>query len=553
MQHHTPHWHRSLHAIHFGFLGGLVAITFLGTLFISVLSPIWVQPAQAAVTRFGSGSFWDAPIPGYTDLHPDSDALVSDIVAQVGSYGASIQKDATPTYYEVDGSVTTVSVNPYDCGSGINSGLASQWSAVPVPFFAVPGSGAKPQMTIHQPSSGTIWEFGGMRNVGGQWEACTGGQISAASSGVFPSPYGITASGLAVLGGQLSSQELTSGTISHTIGLTLSRTNSVTWPASQYAGSTSGAPAMGQRLRLDPSVNIDALGLSSAARAIARAAQTYGIIVWDNGPSVGFTAESTASSTSRGLPDPYGATSLSLAGFPWDKLQALPVNYGQSGGIPTITKFSASATAVKADSKVTLTWKANNVTRCAIGGVSDNLGASGSMQSGILASSTVFVLRCGGPLGTTTSQISVNVSAINVNEEPRELAPGIIIDQPYAGYANVLPELMGEDGVYKVVYYVNKSYISETATPPFALNTLRLENGKHAINAKVFYRDGRTDERSLGISVNNTPEALFATTQSNLIIAPATIPRAWAIAGLLLAAAGMAAGIWWGWHRAHLV
>lgn len=555
MQHHTPHWHRGIHALHFGFLGGLMAVTFMGTLLISIFSPLWVDTADAAVTRFASGSFWDTTVPGYTDLHADSDALVSNIVGQVGSYGAQITKDSSATYYEVDSSTATVSVVPYDCGSGVNGGLSSQWSSVPVPFHAVPGGGAKPQMVIYQPSSGSIWEFSGMRNSGGQWEACGGGKIASAGSGVFPSPYGNTASGLAILGGQLSSQELTAGTINHVVGLNLPRTNGVSWPASQYAGSNSGSPAMGQRLRLDPSVNIDSLGLSASAKAITKAAQTYGFVVWNGGSTVGFSAESPASSTSRGLPDPYNGSinSGTLSGFPWNKLQVLPDNYGQASGIPTITKFSASATDTKADSRITLTWKANNVTRCAIGGIADNLGASGSVQSGVLQSTSTFVLRCGGPLGTTTAQLTVAVSAININEDPKQLSAGSIIDQPYEGYANIFPDLADAEGVYKVVYYEDKSYISETATPPFALNTLRLENGKHNITAKIFYRDGRTDERVLGISVDNKPEVLQAVNQSSPIKAAATIPLLWGIVGGLLAVVVMFSGTWWGWHRAHLV
>ena len=557
MKHHTPHWHRGLHALHFGFLGGLVAVTFLGTLFITVFSPVWVQQADAAVSRFASGSFWDTTIPGYTDLNPDSNALVANIVSQVGSHGATITKDISSTYYEVDSAVTTVAVVPYDCGSGVNGGLASQWAAVPVPFYAVPGGGAKPQMIIYQPSSGTIWEFGGMRNVAGQWQACTGGQIASASSGVFASPYGITSSGLAALGGQISAQELTAGTINHVVGLTLPSTNGISWPASQYVGNTSGTPAMGQRLRLDPSINIDALGLSGPARAIAQAAQTYGLVVWNNGGFVGFTAESPNSSTNRGLPDPYGSSisNSTLNGFPWDKLQVLPANYGQSGGVPTITKFTASSSAIKADSRVTLTWKANNVTRCAIGGIADNLGASGSVQSGVLLSDSTFVLRCGGPLGTTTSQLNISVSPININEEPRELPPGSIIDQPFAGYANIFSDLMnGADtnGVYKVVYYTKKTYISENATPPFALNTLRLNNGRYTVDAKIYYRDGHDEERTVSVAVDNTPEVLSAVTQSQPVKTGAKIPLLWSLVGGLSAITVMSLGTWWGWHRAHL-
>src|ERR1700741_3788400 len=150
MQHHTPHWHRGLHALHFGFLGGLVAVTFLGTLFISVFSPLWIQLAQGAVSRFSAGSFWDTTIGGYTDLNTDSGALVSNIVGQVGTYGASITKDnGASTVYEVDSSVSTVTVVPYDCGSGIPGDLANQWSAVPIPFYAVPGGSSSAQMVVY--------------------------------------------------------------------------------------------------------------------------------------------------------------------------------------------------------------------------------------------------------------------------------------------------------------------------------------------------------------------------------------------------------------------
>lgn len=554
----TPHWHRGLHAIHFGFLGGLIAITFLGTLFISVFSPMWTKQANAAVTRFASGSFWDTTVPAYTELSPDSTALVTNIMSQVNSYGSSIIKDnGASTVYEVDAATPLVSVTPYDCGSGIPSDLANQWSGVPIPFYAIPGGSSSAQMVIYQPSTSMVWEFGHMRNTSGQWQACTGGRISTASSGVFAAPYGISSSGLAAIGGQLGTQELASGSINHLIGLNLPRTNGISWPATQYNGTSPGAPAMGQRFRLDPSVNIDSLGLSSAGRTIARAAQTYGVIVWNSGPTVGFTAENPSSSTNRGLPDPYNGAinSTTLNNFPWDKLQALPDNYGQSGGIPVITKFTTNAASIKAGSTVTLTWQASNVSRCAVGGIADNLGASGSLQTGPLQATSTLTLRCGGPLGTSTSQLTIQVSALGPNAVKPTLAPGTIIDQPYAGYANILADLMGgqdAEGVYKVVYYQEKTYISETATPPFALNTLRLPNGPYTVFAKIYYRDGHTNERTLGILVKNSPETLFATTQSGTIITPPTIPRTWAIAGLLVAAMAMAVGVWWGWRRAHL-
>lgn len=559
---HLPHWHRAVHAVHFGFLSGLVAMTFLGSLSLLLLSPLSVQPAKASMTNFAPSSFWNATIPTYTSLHPNSAALTADISRQVSQFGAHFSTDsgATPVYV-ADPGAATVSVVPYDCGNGIAPDLANQWSAVPIPFFAVPSPNAESTMIVHQPSTATVWEFGHMRSVSGQWQACTGGRTSTTGDGVFPFPYGLSASGLAALASQLSSHDVTSGHINHVIGLSLPQTNGSTWPASQTSGANAGAPPLGMRFRLDPSVNVNNLGLSATGVAIAKAAQTYGFIIWDKASSVGVVAENPISVTSRGLPDPYAAALAGghgavLVNFPWDKLQALPTDYGQSAPIPAITAFSTSSTSAKAGNRVTLSWQSANVNRCAISGIGDNLPANGTTESKPLQTNSVFVLRCGGPAGVASSQIAVTVSAVGANDPAPELKPGVIIDQPYTGYANVLPELMSTEaaaGVYKVVYYEQETYVYETAKPPFALDTMRLANGKHTVNARVYYRDGRTDKKAIGIVINNSPETLFGIVQSGKIQVPPSLPLAWALLGAVLAGLTMASGSWWGWHKAHLL
>lgn len=531
-----------------------MAVSFMAVLFATVLSPLWVRQANAAVSNFAAGSFWNTAIPSYTSLHPSSAALVQDVQRQVSSYGSGFNT-AAPVYVAEAGAAT-VSVIPWDCGSGILPDLINQWQAVPIPFFAVPG--ANEEMIIHQPSTATTWEFGHMRNISGQWQACTGGRVSTASDGVFSSPYGVSSSGLAALGGQMSISELKAADINHAIGLTLPQTNSSTWPATQSAGSVAGAPPMGMRFRLDPSVSVSSLGLSSLGAAIARAAQTYGFVVWDGGSTVSVSGESPVSYTTRGLPNPYNSigASSALTGFPWDKLQAMPTDYGQSVDVPAITQFSSSSVAISNNTSVTLTWQATNVTMCTIPGLVDNLPASGSTQTSLLKVSTVFVLRCGGPNGTASSQVHIQVSQPNTDSPAPSLTPGITIETPYSGYANILTDLMSAEAaqqVYKVVYYDQEDYLYDTAKPPFALNTSRMENGKHTIKARIYYRDGRTEEKTAGITVNNSPEILFATTQSTLIKAPPTIPRVWSIVGLVLVLGVMVIGGWWGWRRAHLV
>ncbi len=553
MKKQLPHWHHGLHALHFSFVSGLLIVTLFASIVMSALSPRWVEHAAAAVVPFSSASFWNTPVPAYTTTDTSSAAIVANIASQAAQFGSNFTMNGSAVYtVEVD--TPLVSVTPYDCGSGVNAGLSAQWQAVPLPFFAVPSQGANPSMVIYQPATGSVWEFGKMRNNAGQWEACSGGRTSTSGDGVFPAPYGISSSGLAALGGQLTAIELKSGYIDHVIGLALPRSNNFVSPATQSAGGFSGAPAMGTRLRLDPSVDVQSLGLNAEGVTIARAAQTYGFIVWNTAGTVSVIGESPVPSTSKGLADPYAATpgaATALSNFPWNKLQALPHTTNFATVIPAITQFSVSQSKISAGSRVTLSWQSTNVSRCAVPGIGDNLPAQGTVVSPPLATDTTFVLRCGGSAGTTSSLLKVAVS-LTPSDPMQALAPGLIIDQPYSGYANVLPELMSAETaaqVYKVVYYESETYLFETAKAPYALNTARMDNGSHTIDAQIYYRDGRTDRKSVGITVNNSPETLFAAIQSGVVKSPPSIPLPYAITGMFLALSGMALGSWWGWRK----
>lgn len=557
MKHHTSYWHRGLHAVHFGLVNGLIATTFIAVLALTVLSPVWLEQSKAAVSSFPSYSFWNSPVPAYTALHPNSAQLVANVTQQASQFGTSFNNTSSSPVYEVPSDTPLVTVVPWDCGAGARPDLASQWQNVPLPFFAVPG-GTNAQMTIYQSSTSTVWEFGHMRNVAGQWQACTGGKLSTASNGVFSAPYGVSSSGLALLGGQLTPEELRSGYIDHVVGLALPQTNSFVSPATQSAGGTSGAPALGMRLRLDPSVNINTLGLNASGLAIARAAQTYGFIIWNTSSTVSVFGNNPVAQTSRGIPNPYGNVpgyTAALAGFPWDKLQALPAGGDYATVVPAITAFSSSPATVKAGSTATLSWQASNLNRCAISGLGDNLPATGSIVTKPLLLTTTFVLRCGGSNGAASSQLNIAVTGAAMNDPQAELPHGVVVDQPYSGYANVIPEIMSgaaAERVYKVVYYEKATYLYETAKPPFALNTARMDNGKHTIEAQIYYRDGTSDKKSLGISVNNTPETLFATAQSGTVPVASAIPLPYVLLGAAIALIGMLAGSWWGWHKAHL-
>ena len=63
--------------------------------------------------------------------------------------------------------------------------------------------------------------------------------------------------------------------------MTTRATSGYVWPASHRAGSTTGAPPLGARLRLKAAVDIS--GYPPSVRKIFQAMKTYGLIVADNG------------------------------------------------------------------------------------------------------------------------------------------------------------------------------------------------------------------------------------------------------------------------------
>jgi hypothetical protein len=163
--------------------------------------------------------------------------------------------------------------------------------------------------------------------------------------GIWPNHYGTTATSLPFIGGQITPAELERGEIDHVLGISLVDTESwkvISWPATRSDGSNpKNEPnriAEGQRFRLDPGVNVDALKLPPAGKTIARAAQKYGFVVWDKAGAITLRAENPKSYTLKGGENPYPklfdnkpAWAI-LQGMPWEKLQFLPMDYGKPEG-----------------------------------------------------------------------------------------------------------------------------------------------------------------------------------------------------------------------------
>jgi hypothetical protein len=191
-------------------------------------------------------------------------------------------------------------------------------------------------MAVYQPGKDTVWEMWIVNRdpSGTHWSACWGGRITHASrsNGVFPHPYGVAASGLSYLASTIKVSELQAGHIDHALAVAVLSAAPQVRPANRSDGGGTidgGSIPEGTRFRLKRSVNVMRLGLPPAGVVIARALQTYGMIVTDQAGAVVLEAEDSQPYVVAGLGDPYaslfGSTPphLVLARIPWKKLEAV--------------------------------------------------------------------------------------------------------------------------------------------------------------------------------------------------------------------------------------
>jgi hypothetical protein len=301
-------------------------------------------------TPFGAGSVWRTSVAG-GPLAANSAIMVADLASQVavryGGIAAFNVARYNTSFYTAAAGTPAADVVWDNCQhkTYVPAGLVGpggQFAAVPIPADAVPAAGSDAELTVYSPSTDQLWEFWIAVHRADGWHACWGGRIDHVSTnpGFFTGGFGASASGLAVAGGMVSLADMRRGSIDHALTLAIvdaAPWNVVSWPAQRSDGSPGSTSliAEGTRFRLDPSVNVDALALTPVAKMVAKAAQQYGFIVTDKAGAVSVIAESGAGVQARTGVNPWtaimGSTPdyLMMRNFPWDKLQALPQNYGK--------------------------------------------------------------------------------------------------------------------------------------------------------------------------------------------------------------------------------
>jgi hypothetical protein len=298
---------------------------------------------------FARTSPWYRAVPADAPVGPAGFTYGQELAIEVvqGYRHASLNTQRyAPAVYEVPPGHPTVPVTVWNCQNkpSLDAGLGQQLAAVPLPADALVPPDSDAHVVVWQPSTDTVWEMWKTRRVYGQWQACWGGQLTSASTstGTFAFPYGSTASGISLLAGLVTLDDLRAGKIDHALALGVGNTlaGSFSWPANRTDGRTAGANAIpeGQRLRLDPSVDVSTLRVTPLGRMIATALQRYGAIVRDTTVgAVTVYAENPLPLMTAGQPDPYqefyaGTPKYAqLDGIPWERMVALPADYGRAG------------------------------------------------------------------------------------------------------------------------------------------------------------------------------------------------------------------------------
>lgn len=280
-------------------------------------------------------------------IDPDSQQYIDALNLAVQSFVIQVKQYSSPVY------IADANTPRHDimltCGSTWEIGV-DVLKDVPIPDYAEPAndidgadnpvpaagcgenSAQDNNMVVIDMASRCEYDFWQARLNNGQWLASWGNGISIDSIGVYAKGLSTRGSGFAFLAGVIWPYELSANTISHALLFSLPNEmvsgGGPVPPATETDGESSYAYALpeGARLRLDPSLDLNSLGLTPAELTIARAMQEYGMFLTDRGggPVIALYAVDPVSVSGNPydglLPD---VNYVSLSGIPLDRLQVM--------------------------------------------------------------------------------------------------------------------------------------------------------------------------------------------------------------------------------------
>lgn len=280
------------------------------------------------------------------EIDPNSDAMVEGLVSQAAIGFVIAQKQWTVPVFYADESTPRYDVT-LKCGKEWELGV-TKLKNVPIPDWAEPsdddhegginpdgcgGSDNGPDegdfaMAVIDTSTRCEYDFWQAKKTKGKWAASWANSISIDSDSIFEKGLSCRGSGFALMNGLIWPDELKAGRIDHAIAFSydLTRAGGPVSPATDSDGTSKGSDTMpeGARVQLDPTLDLDSLGLTDYEKTIAKALQEYGMILVDDGGGMAFYVVHPLSAKNNPyegiLPDKDYA---SLENIPVDKFRVL--------------------------------------------------------------------------------------------------------------------------------------------------------------------------------------------------------------------------------------
>ena len=229
-------------------------------------------------------------------------------------YGQKVDinmKQWTVPMFYADASTPRVMVRAELGGLGFtgNEGMNAT-AMVPIPAEAMGDAQADGHMLIIDKVNLVEWGFYQARRDGAAWRCTLCANMGLTSTGVRPfkpqnptwyTSHGPRACGFPLVAGLIRAEAVRAGRIDHALeiayphiraGLYTSPATTAQTRIGDQAIKTRGIPC-GGRIQLDPTLNIDGLGLSAGGKVVARALQEYGAFVGDFSGGISLHADNS--------------------------------------------------------------------------------------------------------------------------------------------------------------------------------------------------------------------------------------------------------------------
>jgi hypothetical protein len=262
-----------------------------------------VVSAERIVSRFfQQHNTWYEKLPSSPQILSNSAGIIDNINKYSNSLGINSGEWSFPIFYAQS---NTPKVRVEITGSTLTRKAIAHfgWNVVPIPSEARPsGFGSSTyrdgHLVVISHDRRYAWDFYQAKRFSDtEWQATTLRRWDLSKDGIN-SPYDfLTMPKLCPIPhvhGLVTYEEIKRGYIDHAIAVTVNNQKTNYWgryPCEAHIGggnTNPNPPQGGMRFQLDPSVNIDALGLSPAGKMVAKALQEYGAVSVMNGGQTDF-------------------------------------------------------------------------------------------------------------------------------------------------------------------------------------------------------------------------------------------------------------------------